>query len=115
MDWGSNCQREACRVKEGLAIMSFTASCPGKSIIGMTSGVHGCLTHYGQAQWLKMTRSCHSSEGQELWGGLLGSSVAVSAWQLGRGQVTCSTRGPYISVCTFLTQFLIVGAFHRAA
>lgn len=29
--------------------------------------------------------------------------------------MTCSTRGPYTSVCTFLTQFLIVRTFRRAA
>lgn len=85
MDWGSSCQREASRAKEGLAMMSHTASCPGNCIIGMASGVLCCLTHYGRAWLLKMTRSCHISEGQELWGGLVGGSVAGSAWQLGRG------------------------------
>lgn len=60
MDSGSNCQREASRVKGGLAMLSFTASCPGNYIIGMASRVCSCLTHYGHAWWLKMTRSSRS-------------------------------------------------------
>lgn len=76
-------------------MVSYTASCPGNCFIEMASGVLCGLTHCGQAWWLKMTRSFHSSESQELWGGLVGGSVAGSAWQLGRGRVICSPRGPY--------------------
>lgn len=95
-------------------MLSFIASCPGNYIIGVASSVHCCLTHYGQAWWLKMTRSSRSLRDSSIgWLARWFSCWFSIAARKGMGNLLPQGTCVY-SVCTFFTQLLMVRTLGRA-